>query len=161
VAFSIAGPEHWALADCVAVVAAGHKPVGSTEGHGLAGSSPLQAARVADTPRRLEICRSAILNRDFDALATIIEQDSNLMHAVMMTSQPALFYWQPASLLIMNEVRAWRQAGLAAGYTLDAGPNVHVICEASAADQVRERLLALPDVQQVFTAHPGGPARLI
>lgn len=161
VAYSIAPPEHWALADCVAVVETGHKPVGSTEGHGLAGSSPLQAARVADAPRRLDICRRAILGRDFAALAEIIELDSNMMHAVMMTSQPPLFYWQPASLRIMNEVRAWRQAGLPAAYTLDAGPNVHVICEAAAAGVVSARLRDLPGVQQVFQAAPGGPARRI
>src|SRR5687767_962585 len=94
VAVSIAGPGHWALADCVALVSSGHKPVGSTEGHALAASSPLQAARVADAPRRLEICRRSILARDFDGLASVLELDSNLMHGVMMTSNPALLYWQ-------------------------------------------------------------------
>ena len=37
-AVSIAPPEHWALTDCVAVVNAGHKKTGSTEGHALAGT---------------------------------------------------------------------------------------------------------------------------
>jgi len=58
---------------------------GSTEGHAIAGTSPLQNARVADAPRRLEICRNAILNRDFEAFANIIEHDSDMMHSVMMT----------------------------------------------------------------------------
>lgn len=159
-AFSIAPPEHWDLADCVAVLRTGHKPVGSTEGHSLAATSPLQAARVADTPRRLDVCRSAILHKDFAALAEIIEQDSNLMHAVMMTSTPPLFYWEPASLELMQAVRTWRKEGLPAAYTLDAGPNVHVICEAGAAEQVRRRLEEIPAVRQVLTARPGGPARL-
>jgi diphosphomevalonate decarboxylase len=157
-AFSIAPPEHWALVDCVAVLKSGHKPVGSTEGHRFAGASPLQAARVADTPRRLAICRSAIRQRDFSALAEIIEQDSNMMHAVMMTASPALFYWEPGSLEIMKAVPTWRKAGLAAAYTLDAGPNVHVICEASTAEEVARRLHEIPGVQQIFTARPGGPA---
>src|SRR5215216_7122126 len=60
-AFSIAEPNHWNLVDCVALVSAAHKKTGSTEGHTIAGTSPLQAARVADTPRRLDICRKAIL----------------------------------------------------------------------------------------------------
>ena len=111
-AVSIAPPEHWALADCVAVVSAGHKATGSTEGHALAPSSPLQAARVADAPRRLDICRKAILQCDFDALAAIIEHDSDIMHAVMMTSHPALFYWKPATLAVMESVREWRASGL-------------------------------------------------
>jgi diphosphomevalonate decarboxylase len=159
-AVSIAPPEHWDLVDCIAVLKFGHKPVGSTEGHALAGTSPLQHARVADTPRRLETCRSAILHKDFSALAEIIEHDSNLMHAVMMTSNPPLFYWEPASLELMQAVRAWRKEGIPAAYTLDAGPNVHILCEAAAADQVTQRLQGNPAVRQVLVARPGGPARL-
>ena len=64
-AVSIASADHWNLVDCIAVTQTGHKPVGSTEGHALAGSSPLQAARVADTPRRLDLCRQAIEQRNF------------------------------------------------------------------------------------------------
>ncbi len=157
VAYSIAPPEHWDLADCVAVLKTGHKPVGSTEGHSLAPTSPLQEARTADTSRRLNVCREAILKRDFAALAEIIEQDSNLMHAVMMTSQPPLFYWEPGSLELMRLVKAWRAAGIPAAYTLDAGPNVHVICETSALAEVRRRLEELPFVRQILVAHPGGP----
>ncbi len=158
-AVSIAPPEHWALADCVAVVAAGEKPVGSTAGHALAGSSPLQAARVADAPRRLDLCRQAVLGRDFAALAEVVELDSNMMHAVMMTSQPALFYWQPASLTVMQAVGEWRRAGLGVCYTLDAGPNVHVLCAAAEAQAVSARLAELPGVRQVLTAGVGGAAR--
>jgi diphosphomevalonate decarboxylase len=161
IAFSIAPPEHWDLADCVAVLKVGHKPVGSTEGHALAGTSPLQAARVADTLRRLEICRGAIFQRDLAGLAEIIEQDSNLMHAVMMTSTPPLFYWESGSLELMKAVKTWRNAGLPAAYTLDAGPNVHVLCEAGAAPEVRRRLEEFPFVRQVLVARPGGPAHLV
>src|SRR5512135_1751431 len=55
-AFSIAEPGHWALVDCVAVASTTHKKTGSIEGHGIAETSPLQSVRVADAPRRLEIC---------------------------------------------------------------------------------------------------------
>src|SRR5215211_3367237 len=65
-AFSIAEPNHWNLVDCVAIVSASHKKTGATEGHSIAPTSPLQGARVADTPRRLVICRNAILNCDFN-----------------------------------------------------------------------------------------------
>jgi diphosphomevalonate decarboxylase len=159
-AFSIAAPDHWPLVDCVAVVSAGHKTTGSTEGHALAGTSPLQEARVADSPRRLEICRQAILNRDFESFAGIIEHDSNLMHAVMMTSHPALFYWEPATLAVMDMVRTWRKDGLPVAYTIDAGPNVHVICPQERAGEVREKLSTLQGVSSVLTTGVGGPARV-
>jgi len=160
-AYTIASPEHWNLVDCVTVVKTGHKQVGSSEGHSIAASSPLQEARVADTPRRLDICRNAILYKDFYALAEIIEHDSNMMHAVMMTSRPSLIYWEPVSLALMQSTRLWRKEGIAAAYTLDAGPNVHIICEAAIADKVSQRLREFPGVQKVLIAGPGGPAQLI
>jgi diphosphomevalonate decarboxylase len=160
-AVSIAPPQHWDLADCVAIVSAGHKATGSSEGHALAPTSPLQAARVADSGRRLEICRRAILERDFAALANIIELDSDMMHAVMMTSQPQLFYWKPATLAVMEAVRSWRGDGLQAAYTIDAGPNVHVICPFSEMDAVASLLREIPGVSNVLSATVGGPARLL
>ncbi len=160
-AVSLAAPEHWHLVDCIAVVSQAHKATGSTEGHALAGSSPLQAARVADTLRRLDICRQAILQKDFTSFASVVEQDCNLMHAVMMTSLPPLLYWQPGTLAVMQAVAAWRAGGLPACYTIDAGPNVHVLCPQEAAEAVRQKLLKVAGVEQVISAHPGGSARLV
>lgn len=158
---SIAPAGHWDLTDCIAIVSHQHKPVGSTAGHALARTSPLQSARVTDTPRRLDICRSAVLQRDFDALAEVMELDSNLMHAVMMTSTPPLHYWEPASLSVMKAVSSWRKRGISACYTLDAGPNVHVICMSDAVNSVRRQLEQIPGVIRVLTAGVGGPAKLV
>ena len=158
---SIAPAEHWELWDCVAVVTDQPKKTGSTEGHLQAGTSPLQAARVQDAPRRLEICRSAILKKDFEALADIIELDSNLMHAVMMTSQPSLMYWSPKSLEIMLEVAKWRKKGIPAAYTLDAGPNVHVICTRKYASRVRARLEMTPGVAWVLSSGVGSGVQIL
>lgn len=160
-AFSIAKPDHWKLVDCVAIVSAAHKKTGSTEGHSIAPTSPLQNARVADAPRRLEICRNAILNCDFDTLASIVELDSDMMHSVMMTSTPALHYWKPASMEVMNQVRSWRAEGIPACYTVDAGPNVHVICPETEAHIVEKRLREIPGVENVLVARAGGPAKLV
>lgn len=160
-AFSIAEPDHWNLVDCIAVVSASHKKTGSTEGHAIAPTSPLQAARVADVPRRLELCRNAILNRDFDSFASIVELDSDIMHSVMMTSAPALYYWKPISLSVMNAVREWRASGLHACYTVDAGPNVHVICPASEAQIIDNQLREIEGVENVLVAKVGGAAKTI
>jgi len=160
-AVSIAPPDHWDLCDCIAIVHRGHKPVGSTEGHALAHTSPLQAARVAGAPQRLEQCRDAILAQDFEALTAVVELDNHLMHAVMMTSSPRLLYWLPATLAIMQAVESWRREGLAACYTIDAGPNVHVICERGDLENVAARLRSISGVEEVLTAHPGGGARLV
>jgi diphosphomevalonate decarboxylase len=160
-AFSIAEPAHWDVVDCIAIVSATHKKTGSSEGHAITDTSPLQAARVADAPRRLEICRRAILERDFNGFASVVELDSDMMHAVMMTSTPALHYWKPASLEVMNCVRQWRSEGIPVCYTVDAGPNVHVICLQKEAQRIAQKLGVIQGVSNVLVARPGGPAKIV
>ncbi len=160
-AFSIAGVEHWDLVDLVVLISQEHKAVVSSDGHKLADTSPLQKARVIDAKRRLDICRKALLEKDFPTFAEIVELDSTLMHSVMMTSMPPLYYWEPGTLEIMNAVRSWRAAGLPVCFTIDAGPNVHLICPESVSETVKRKLGALVNVKSILKCTPGGPARLL
>lgn len=161
-AYTLAEPAHWDLADSVAVVSEKHKATGSSGGHPLAETSPLQEARVADAPRRLALCREAVLSRDFETFAQVVEQDNHLMHSVMMTSQPPLFYWTPATLDVILAVRRWREVDdLAVCYTIDAGPNVHVICPGEQAEEVSRRLRSLEGVKKVLESSVGGGAYLL
>ena len=159
-AVSIAPPDHWDLADCIAIVDTNHKKVGSSEGHSFAKTSPIQQARVLDADRRVDICKQAILNRDILALAEIIEQDSNLLHAVTITATPAVYYWQPITLDIMQSVQEWRKAGIPSAFSIDAGPNVHIICESAYADLVKQKLGSMPNIHDVLVTHVGGPTVL-
>jgi diphosphomevalonate decarboxylase len=160
-AVSIASPGYWDLEDCIALLSSAPKVTGSSMGNRLAGTSPLQAARVGDAPRRLAICRDALLGRDFGTFASIVEEDSNLMHAVMMTSRPSLFYWLPETLRVMQAVKVARAQGLPACYTVDAGPNVHILCERSAVQETVKLVKSLPGVREIRLAKAGGPARLV
>jgi len=160
-AFTLASPEHWDLVDCIAVVSQVEKQVSSSEGHALASTSVYQKARVSDAPRRLEICRKAILEHDFEALAEVVELDSNLMHAVMFTSNPPVIYWLPETVRIMQAVQSMRKTGLPVCYTVDAGPNVHVLCPSEVAGEVANQLGQITGIAQILMAHPGGAARLV
>src|SRR5258706_1769400 len=160
-AFSIAPSDHWDLVDCIAIVNAGQKKTGSTEGHAIAGTSPLQSARLADASRRLKICRDAIINKDFEIFANIMQHDSDMMHAVMMTSTPPLMYWQSGTVNIFHSVREWREGGLPAAYTVDAGANVHVLCPREQAKEVEKRLRELPRMGDVLVAGVGWPAHIV
>jgi len=160
-AFSFADPIQWDLTDLIVLISREHKETGSSQGHTLADTSPIQNARVKDTNRRLDICRQALLERDFPVFAEIVEQDCNLMHAVMMTSVPPLNYWHPGTLNVMRAVQLWRREGMQVCYTIDAGPNVHVICPTSEAKTVKENLSSLEGVNSILECTPGGPARLL
>ncbi|MGH7462152.1 MAG: diphosphomevalonate decarboxylase, partial [Longimicrobiales bacterium] len=128
--------------------------------HALADTSPLHAARVATIPDRLRRVKAALLDRDFATMAPIVEDDALTMHAVMMTSKPPLIYWQPATVAITHAVRAWRADGLPVCFTIDAGANVHCLCESPAAEEVKRHLKTMAGMQDILTVSPGGAARL-
>lgn len=148
--------EHWLLYDVVAVVSGAEKAVSSEQGHRLAASSPLNRGRVVGLPDALTEVRAALATRDLGRLGPVIEQDALAMHAVMMTSTPSLLYWQPGTLEIIQAVRHWRELdGLQAYFTIDAGPNIHVICEAADVATVQSQLATLASVQQIIVSRPG------
>lgn len=160
-AFSIADPEHWALTDLIAVISSAHKKVGSSAGHGSADTSPYQPFRAITAGERVDKCRKAIEKRDFAALAEVSELDCMMMHGVMMTQKPPLFYWDPASLVLIKAVQEWREAGLPCFATLDAGPNVHVICPEENAGEVKGLIEKVEGVRDVVSSGPGGKAVLL
>ena len=145
----------------MAVVNAGEKAVSSESGHRLAMSSPFNSARLDTLPAALSEVRAAIATRDLPRLGPIIEQDALAMHAVMMTSSPSLVYWQGGTVELINAVRRWRAEGVTAYFTIDAGPNVHIICEGSERAPILERLHAMPGIQQIILSGPGEGSRLL
>jgi len=160
-AWSIAPPEHWELVDLIVILDQTHKITGSSDGHKLAHTSPLNAERIAAVPGRLDVCRQAILQCDFQALAEVTEADSEHMHAVMRTSTPSLIYQTKLTLDILAQVKSWRDQGCAVCATVDAGPNVHVIAEKKDAQKALSRLRQIEGVLDVLVSAPSPGARLI
>jgi diphosphomevalonate decarboxylase len=157
----IASAEHWDLRDVIAIVSTSHKQVGSTEGHALAPTSHLHQARVASVPDRLAQAKAALLGKDFANLGRLIEEDAVSMHAVMMTSRPPIYYWLPTSMELIHEVQNWRAEVLEVYFTFDAGPNVHLICQAADQAEVKRRLEDIEGVLEVIVSGPGPGARVI
>ena len=154
-------PDYWPLMDIVAVVSGAEKQVSSEGGHQIAATSPLLAGRLSSLDFALPDVRQALAERNLARLGPVLEQDALAMHAVMMTSTPSLLYWQPGTLEVLQAVRQWRTAGLPVYFTIDAGPNVHLICEARDAAAVQAKLQTLASVQSVIVSPPGpGPERL-
>ncbi len=155
-AVSVAEPEAWALADVVAVVDAGIKRVTSADNHRLAASSPYFPTRLEEIPGRIEQSLRAIRERDLQALGEVCEADAVSMHLVAMTSRPPTFYWNAGTMAVIHALHRWREEGLLAYFTMDAGANVHVICAAADRGEVARRLGELPEVQWTIV---NGPAR--
>ena len=160
-AVSLAPPEHWDLADVVAVVDAGAKKIGSAENHRLVTTSAYFPARLAEMPARLDAVRDAIARRDLTQLGEAMEADAISMHVVCMTSRPASLYWNGGTMNVIQAVRAWRDEGLQSYFTIDAGPNVHVICAAADRAAVEQRLQHVPGVQFTIANGVGVGTRIV
>jgi diphosphomevalonate decarboxylase len=155
----VAPPEHWPLCMLVAVTSEAAKDTGSTDGmQHTASTSPYYAAWVADAPRLFAEVKAAVLGRDFTRLAPAAEQSALAMHASMLAASPALIYFRPATLAVIEAVRAARKAGLAACFTIDAGPHVKVLVEPPDAARMKQILSGVPGVLRVLESTPGPDA---
>lgn len=162
VAHQLYPTEHWELYDIVAVLSSQPKKTSSAHGHTLAQSSPLCQARIDRMESALAEVREAITKRDINQLGPVIEEDALMMHAVMMTGTPALFYWQPSTLAVIQAVRQWREEeGMAVYFTIDAGPNLHLICEGGEVASVTERLQAMDEVERIIVSRPGNAPEIL
>ena len=142
----IAPADHWELRNVIAVVEIGPKTVSSIEGHRRALTSPYFEKRQELLPARLDKVRRAIKERDLAALGPVLEEEATDLHLIAMSSHPPIFYWSPGTVAVLRAVRELRQEGLNAWATMDAGANVHVICDVDSEDEVAERLEDLPAV---------------
>src|SRR6185295_6534599 len=150
--------DHWDLRDVIAVVEIGPKTVSSLDGHRRALTSPYYEIRQQLIPGRLEEVRRAIRERDLARLGPVLEEEAVDLHLIAMSSRPPIFYWSPGTLGVLRAVREMRQEGLGAWATMDAGANVHVICDPEVEDDVVERLEELPVVGFVIRDSVGsGP----
>lgn len=149
------GPDWWEICDLVVILSRTEKHVPSTAGHHLARTSPLHPARVARVATLNKRLRQALAERDFVTVGEIAEEDALLMHAVMMTSRPSLIYWLPETMTIIYRIRRWREEGVQAYFTIDAGPNVHVLTLPTHVDRFLNDLRADPAVQEVLVCRPG------
>ncbi len=160
-ASQMAPPEHWEICDCIALVSTETKEVASSEGHKLAKSSPLYSARLSQVKEDLDRVREAILSRDFESLGSVAEREALSLHAIMMTSQPSLLYWTPATVRVIKEVRNWREEGRSVYFTIDAGPNLHLLTLPSGVEEIERALGKVEGVKQVIVCRPGQGAGLI
>ncbi|MFQ5859028.1 MAG: diphosphomevalonate decarboxylase [Anaerolineae bacterium] len=159
-AYTLYAPDYWGLRDIVVIVSREEKSVGSSEGHAAAETSPHFTPRLAELPARLKIVRQAIRNRDIEALGEAAEADAISLHVVTMTSRPPIYYWAPGTIRLIHAVQEWRHDGLPVYFTLDAGPNVHLICEAEHEADVLVRLADIDDVLETLVSQPAEGARL-
>lgn len=148
-------PTAWDLRMVVAVTSTARKSVSSREGMRRAATSPLYPAWVDGAEADLAEARRAIAARDLEALGQIAEHSALKMHAVGMAARPPLLYWRGATIECVHRVWALRAEGIHGWVTIDAGPQVKVLCAPSDSEAIAAALRDVPGVERVLTCSPG------
>jgi len=157
----IAEPSHWPLHVVIAITDTGKKSVSSTEGMAISTSTSPYYQNWLDTAQAdYKAAEIAVRDRDFATLAMVSEHSCLKMHAVMQSSQPALLYWNAASVACMHAITNLRQAGQDVFFTIDAGPQIKAICTEQSVSEVRDALAAIPGVIRTEQVALGGAAQL-
>ena len=160
-AHNVAGVDHWDVALVVALIDSGTKAISSREAmNRTARTSPLYSGWVASARSEFDAGLAAVQARDMDALSEAMERSTLRMHACAMGAAPPVLYWKPASLAVIEVVRGLRERGVACGWTMDAGPNVKVLCARESAEQLQEALRTVAGVSEVLICTPGDGVRV-
>jgi diphosphomevalonate decarboxylase len=128
----------WKLYDTIVVFSKIEKKVSSTDGHKFATLSPLFAKRISKIPERLEKVKKAIFKKNIHLLGSIIEEEALEMHEIMRNNPHPVEYQTEECKNFLKEIQKLSSRDYY--FTLDAGPNVHLISEKPIAHLVKKHL---------------------
>ncbi|MEE8823828.1 homoserine kinase [Lentilactobacillus sunkii] len=132
------------------------KPISSRRGMALSvTTSPYYPTWVKVVESDLQSIKSAINQDDFTRFGTISELNAMRMHALTLSSDPDFLYFNGRTLDAMNEVKRLRHSGVECYYTIDAGPNVKVICQTKNVKEITTTFSKLFGPDKVTVAQPG------
>lgn len=154
-------PDWWDLRDLCVVLSTATKEIPNHQGHAIAAAHPFMAARQRQLPGRIAAVTAAIAARDLETLGPLVEQESLELQALMASASPAVWYMMPRTLAFIQAVRLWREEGLDAYITLDAGPNPHILCEGHDEAAVLQRIEAAAPGVTVLRNRPGPGVTLV
>lgn len=110
---------------------------------------------LASLPEDLAAIKQAIATQDFTALGRITEANGLKMHATTLAAVPPFTYWSPQSLMAMDLVRQLRATGTECYFTMDAGPNVKVLCRRQDEAAVQQAFSNSFSSDRLILAHAG------
>lgn len=130
-------PIFHSYCDDICIVSADEKSVSSTAGHGLMDKSVFAQARYTQANKRLYALTSAMKNGDLATFISIVEDEALTLHGLMLCSEPSFVLMEPNTIKIINAIRAFRkETNIPVCFTLDAGPNIHMLYPAAHLKEV-------------------------
>jgi len=160
-AIQLKDENHWPeLSMIVTIISMEEKKISSRAGMSqTVKTSPLYKAWLDTIESDVENMKKAIIKKDFTRLGRIAEANALKMHSTMHTTDPPIIYWQPGTLSIMKEVIALRENGIECYFTMDAGPQVKILCLKKDLEEVKKKVLAVEAVKDIMICHAGEGVR--
>jgi len=152
--------------DDILIVSSKPKSVSSTAGHNLMNDHPFGSERFDQAKANIHHIMLALESGDVNRAGQIIEQEALSLHALMMTSNPSYILMKGNTLEMIDRIRAFREErNQPIFFSLDAGPNIHLLYPAEARDAASElisdRLFELCEQGKVIKDEVGqGPVKL-
>ena len=121
-------PDFLSYQDSILLVDTGQKKVSSRVGHGLMDKNPFAKQRFGQARENIKSLLNAMTSGDIETFINITESEALTLHAMMMTSNPYYLLLKPNTLNIIERIFDFRNfKNITVSFTLDAGPNVHLL----------------------------------
>ena len=152
--------------DDILIASKVEKSVSSRAGHALMEGNPFADARYADAKRKLLRLLDAMKTGDLEEFGKICENEALTLHGLMMSSNPSYILLKPSTLQMIERLKAYReQTKQPVYFTLDAGPNLHVLYPENVVHEVKpfitDELVPLCEEQQYIPDWVGeGPEQV-
>lgn len=114
--------------DSIIIVDAGEKSVSSRAGHALMETHPFAQERYKRARFNLARLLVAMKDGDMATFIEVVEEEALMLHSMMMTSIPSYILLKPDSLLLIEKIKELRNVQkIPVCFTIDAGPNIHLL----------------------------------
>ncbi|EXJ23653.1 Diphosphomevalonate decarboxylase [Alkalibacterium sp. AK22] len=124
-------------------------------------TSPFYEGWLQSLDGDLSAMKQALKDQDLKRVGQIAERNALKMHATTLGAQPPFTYWTAESMTAMEAVRSLRRQGYTAYFTMDAGPNVKIICRQSQLAELKDLLSEQFAESQLIEARPGPGIRTL
>lgn len=123
--------------DAILIISSDEKSVSSRAGHALMEGNPYAESRYKQAETNLTNLISAMKAGNLEKFGEIVENEALTLHALMMCSNPSFILIKPNTLKIIDLIKTYRaEKGVPLYYTLDAGPNLHLLYPSENAKEV-------------------------
>jgi len=127
------------IRDSILIASSNEKKVSSRVGHSLMKGNPYANARYKQAHKNLAELKGALKTGDWEQFGAIAENEAMTLHALMMCSNPSFILMNAYTLSMIESIRNFREnSKIPVYFTLDAGPNIHLLFPAAYQKKVLE-----------------------